>query len=53
MVIRAKLSRFHEYIWLGSSDRLPIAMQEHGTLAGELGIWTWAKRVDPEHVPYG
>jgi hypothetical protein len=30
-------------VWLGSSDRLRMALQEHGTWAGELGIRTWPR----------
>ena len=49
MVFRANSHGFTD-IWLGSSNRLHMALQEHGTWAEELGIWTWAKRVDPEHL---
>ena len=49
MVFRANSHGFTD-IWLGSSDRLRMALLEHGTWAEEMGIWTWAKRVDPEHL---
>jgi hypothetical protein len=39
MVIRANSRGFTD-VWLGSSDRLCMALQEHGTWAGELGIRT-------------
>jgi len=49
MVFRANSRGFTD-IWLGSSDRLRMALQEHGTWGEELGIWTWAKRVDHGHL---
>jgi hypothetical protein len=39
MVIRANSRGFTD-VWLGSSDRLRMALQEHDTWAEELGIWT-------------
>ena len=48
-VLRANSRGFMD-IWLGSSDRLRMALQGHDTWAGELGILTWAKRVDAEHL---
>ena len=47
MVIRAKLSRFHEYIWLGSSDRLRMASMALGS-----GSWEYIY-VDPERESSG
>ena len=50
MVFRAN-SRGFTNIWLGRLDRLHMALQESMTLGpGAVGIWTWAKRVDPEHL---
>jgi hypothetical protein len=42
MVIRVN-SRVFTDVWLGNSDRLCMALQEHVTWAGELGIRTWPK----------
>jgi hypothetical protein len=51
MVIRVNSRGFTD-IWLGSSDRLCMALQEHGTWAGELGIRTWPRGVDPEYLSH-
>ena len=49
MVFRANTCGFTD-VWLGNSDMLRMALQEHGPWPGELGIQMWAKRVDPEHL---
>jgi hypothetical protein len=45
MVFRASFMDARRFtdVWLGSSDRLRMALQEHGTWARELGIRTWPR----------
>jgi hypothetical protein len=49
MVFRANSRGFTD-VWLGSSDRLRLALLEHDTWAGKLGNTDVAKGVDPKYL---